>query len=296
MFGHLADTHPQEEWSFIGTSPPGAIAASSEFQEWLKPKGVKFVGFKLHGSGAGGGNGFTRTAGSAGGGGGGGGSGAMVNALFRAEHLPNVLYILSPRGGNAASVGGRAWVMLEPGQTTAAFALLCSGAADAAAGGTGTGAAAGALGAAGTVATLATASWAYLAMYWYASAGFAGVAGGAQTGAVGASVTPAGPMTGGAGGAGCTTTDFAGGTIAAFGRIRTAPAASSTPGGEGLPGLWLPSWMLSTGGNGGASNNSGTGGKGGDGGPGSGGAGGGAGATGGAGGVGGPANVQIFAW
>ena len=296
MFGHLTETLPFEEWEFKGTSPPGAIAATSSYEEWIKPKGMKFIGFKLHGSGGSGGAGFTRTAGSAGGGGGGGGSGAMVNALFKAEHIPDVLYILAPLGGVTAQVGGRAWVMFEPGQTTAAFALLVSGAADAASGGAGATGAAGALGAAGTVATLATAAWSYLALHWYASAGFAGVAGGAQTGAVGANVTPAGPMTGGAGGAGCTTTDFAGGIISAFGRIRTAPAASSTPGGAGLPGLWLPSWMLSTGGTGGASNNSGVGGKGGDGGPGSGGGGGGSGATGGAGGSGGPALVQIYAW
>jgi hypothetical protein len=48
---------------------------------------------------------------------------------------------------------------------------------------------------------------------WFSIVGLVGVAGGAQTGAVGTSVTAWGalPLSPGAGGAGCTTTDFAGG-------------------------------------------------------------------------------------
>jgi hypothetical protein len=104
---------------------------------------------------------------------------------------------------------------------------------------------------------------------------------------------------GGCGGAGTTSTDFAGGAFTAIGDSPSLAGGLAT-GGAGLDGytlsangLWMP--FLYAPGTGGGSNNAGTGGKGGNGGLGCGGGGGGAGVTGGAGGNGGDGMVVIVA-
>lgn len=285
-----------EQW-FYAQGNAGTASATKNWQQWDKPQGCQFVSIFCLGAGGGGGNGHSAAAAAARGGGGGGGSGAFVRATFLASMLPSVLWLQVPRGGNTA--GGRAIVAVGR-ETAGSTMLLISGAADAGAGGNGTGAAAGTLGAASTVATITSAGLTAWAIDWLAQAGAAGVAGGAQTGAVGQSVTLAIPVSGGAGGGGVTATDQAGGAINGIGNYQFARptiaggAAGSNPGSGGFS--MFGGAFLHTGGSGGGSSNAGVGGAGGPGGYGSGGGGGGGGTTGGTGGPGGDGLIIVSTW
>jgi hypothetical protein len=285
-----------EQW-FYAQGNAGAPSATKNWQQWNKPQGCQFVSIFCLGAGGGGGNGHSAAAAAARGGGGGGGSGAFVRATFLASMLPSVLWLQVPRGGNTA--GGRAVVSL--GQvTTGESVLLLSGAADAGAGGNGTGAAAGTLGAASTVANLLTASLACWAIDFLPQVGVAGVAGGAHTGAAGASTTVAICVSGGAGGGGVTATDFAGGAVNGAGAYMAARPtiagglAGSNAGNGGYS--FHQGLFLHCGGSGGGSSNTGVGGAGGRGGYGSGGGGGGGGTTGGTGGAGGDGLIIVSTW
>lgn len=281
------------------------------YQIWRKPKGATWVSFIVVGGGGGGGGGFSRTAGSAGGGGGGGACSGIARFACPAALLPDELYIQVGAGGiggaagAAGAAGTNSFVLL--GRTAVLPNILVySGVNAPGGGGGGTGAASGTAGTVPTIAvTQPTNTWGE----WFASVGLVGVVGGAQTGAVGTSVTAwaALPLSPGAGGAGCTTTDFAGGaqTATALLDVQNQLYVPSTagvlaPGGtaagagvDGSPGIKRIAPFYNSGGAGGGSNNAGQGGQGGAGGYGCGGGGGGAGVTGGRGGNGGDGIVII---
>lgn len=290
---------------FSATASAGAGATSKHWQMWTKPPECSLIYIWMVGAGGGGGGGFTGAATTARGGGGGGGSGAISRGVFIASMLPNVLYIQTSQGGTASTgsgvaggVGGRTYIGVRP-SITAADLVMISGAADAGGGAAGTVAAGGAGGAAGTIATAALASFSSLAIGLDFIAGDVGVVGGAQTGAAGTAQVALAtvPLTGGAGGGGVTTTDFAGGAITGAGIAPTrAGGTANAAGAKALNGLSNELPWYSLGGAGGGTDNDAVGGEGGDAGTGSGGGGGGGGATGGLGGRGGDGMCIIVAF
>jgi hypothetical protein len=285
------------------------------WQAWTKPKGISMAFLMALAGGGGGGGGFTRTAGSAGGGGAGGACSGVARLMIPAQLLPDVLYVQVGQGGlgGAASANGTTGAnsYISFGHSSVVpSVLLASGVNAPGGGGAGTGSAGGT---GGTVPTIATTITSQVFGEWFATVGIVGGAGGVQTGAVGTTITAwAGlPLSPGAGGAGCTTTDYAGGqqtataavdfgclnfVAAAGGLVLGGVAAGLLDGGAGIT-LWPPNTpFIACGGAGGASNNSGTAGNGGMGGIGCGGGGGGAGTTGGWGGNGGNGMVLIISW
>lgn len=286
-------------------------------QTWNKPRGSSFCYMIAIGGGGGGGGGFTRVAGNAGGGGGGGASSCTAKIMIPAIFLPDQLFIQVGRGGlggaaNAAGGNGiNSGIVFSPNagsggasNSTIIFANtnLPGG------GGPGTGAAAGGAGAVPTLAIVTPFQATYgLSGTGPYQVGLVGLAGGVQTGAAGGNSVNGWAnylLTAGAGGAGCTTTEFSGGrqvvsgapefinfNIPANGDMIPQATAIGQNGGAGIQ-LWKPFAM--SGGGGGASSNSGQAGNGGDGGIGCGGGGGGAGATGGRGGNGGDGIIIII--
>lgn len=282
-----------------------STVTNTQWHTWVKPRGKTMCYIICIGGGGGGGAGFGATAGSARGGGGSGGSSAVTRVTIPCLFLPDVLYVQVGAGGNGVSTGTAgsgvlSYVSVFP-NTTASNIIAISGAAAAAGGTTGTGAAVGAAGAAGTIAVIASMPLAGIGQYQMI-AGQIGVAGGAVAGAIGTAQTiPTTSVitTGGSGGAGTTSADFAGGAFTAISQtllseMRPAtPAAGSVDGGSG-PTVWKP--MFFFGGVGGSSSNTGIGGNGGNGSYGAGGGGGGGGTTGGRGGDGGNGIVIIISW
>jgi hypothetical protein len=273
---------------------------TGDIETFVVPKNATMLYVWAIGSGGKGGNGFSRAAGSAGGGGGGGSCGGITMILIPTRFLPPSLYIQVGKGG-ATGFDGYSWVMFRRPDTLGtivsdSIAMAIKGFD----GGNGTATAAGAAG--GT-----TSYFSQYNMYsglgvFQNQASIAGAIGGAQTGQVGGQInafTLGIPLTSGAGGAGCTTTDFAGGSIIPTSNTQQHTgitlAGGVAGGGNGLNGLQFDEPFTCYGGSGGGSNNSGTGGKGGDGAIGCGGGGGGAGVTGGAGGSGGNGRV-IITW
>ncbi|MCC6629953.1 MAG: hypothetical protein IT340_21460 [Chloroflexi bacterium] len=286
------------------------------FQRWVKPRGCSMVNIFCVGGGGGGGGGFSRTAGSAGGGGGSGACSSIARLIAPAILLPDYLFVSVGQGGQGGAAGAaggagiNSYVAVGPftGVPVLPNLVVYSNVNAPGGGGGGTGAAAGAAGSAPSISVVQpTAIWGI----WAATVGLVGLAGGAQTGAGGQTVTAWGatPVSHGASGAGCTTTDFSGGGVQATATTNISGQgyylnatggvalggqnASQPDGGAGIKRL-TP--FFNSGGAGGASNNSGQAGHGGAGGYGSGGGGGGAGTTGGRGGNGGPGIVIIVAW
>lgn len=261
------------------------------FHKWVKPKGSSLHIFYVLAGGGGGGSGFTRAAGAAGGGGGGGGTSSFARIFIPSIAIPDMLFIAPGVGGATGAGGTNSIVAIQP-STNTAFGFLFANAGGA--GGNGSGAAGGGGGAAGG--TTLGASIAYLGVPVIIG-GNGGVAGGAQTGAVGSSKVidqTSFICSAGAGGAGCTTTDFAGGNITGIaGFYPDLPGGTAGTGIPGTNGIALPNIFGGWGGAGGGSNDAATAGKGGDGWFGCGGGGGGAGTTGGAGGRGGMGVVVI---
>jgi len=261
-------------------------------QSYSIPAGATKLHITNIGGGGNGGAGFSRTAGSAGGGGGGGGAGGVSNAEFIVSKLGVSTLYVSPCVSSGGNVG---YVSLAANSTAQNLISRVGAGANAT---NGTAAAAGGAGAAGTVATIAQQVLASLGIAGFLP-GQIGAAGGVHTGAVGASVTWG--NTGitncsGAGGAGCTTTNFAGGAITGNGAVVTNLTGGIAGGGAGQDGVEYTGRQMWTGGSGGGSNNTGTGGAGGAGAIGCGGGGGGAGVTGGAGGAGGNGRIIITAF
>lgn len=278
-----------------------------QWNTYLKPRGKTMLSILCIGGGGGGGGGFTGVAASARGGGGSGGSSSITRVIIPFYFLPDVLYIQVGSGGQGVGSGGGtagsgilSYVTVAP-NTTATNCIAISGAAGAVGGSTGTAAAVGAAGTAGTIGVIGSCPFAGLGNFQFI-AGQNGVAGGAVAGAVGTAQTiPTTSVltTGGSGGAGTTSADFAGGlfTAIAFSYLseqRPATPAAGSFDGSGGSTLWKP--FFSFGGTGGSSSNAGIGGNGGNGGYGAGGGGGGAGTTGGRGGDGGNGIVIMTAW
>ena len=271
---------------------------TGDFEAFVIPKNATMLHIWAIGAGGAGGAGASRAAGSAGGGGGGGASGAIVTMLVPTRFLPPTLYIYAGRG--TGTTEGRTWVSFRrydgPNSTIADSLLMAQ------IGNVGGAGSATAAGSAGTPGSYSAASNLYAGLGTLSlTAGVGGSLGGAHTGAIGNAINAfnnnAAPFTGGAGGAGCTTTDFTGGIIQNNANAQQHAgftlAGGVAGGGDGLNGLQFEEPFICYGGSGGGSNNSGVGGKGGDGAIGCGGGGGGAGVTGGAGGRGGNGRVVI---
>ncbi len=263
------------------------------WQSYDIPLGANFLEILVGGGGGAGGNGFSAAAAAARGGGAGGGAGAITRLLIPTVFLPPTIQCLVGLGG-AATAGGDSYVALQ--QSNIAATMLAR-AAGGSVGGNGSGATGGNAGVAGVITALAN-QGPYSALGQYVSiAGAAGVSGGSQLGGIGNAATfgSAGVfVTGGAGGGGTTSADFAGGNITGAGRCPTilGGLAGSNAGNGGFENLLPPTF---SGGSGGGSSNTGIGGAGGAAGPGSGGGGGGGGTTGGIGGRGGNGFIFITA-
>ena len=286
------------------------------YQQWIKPRGTNMTYFFLIGGGGGGGGGHQKASGTNGGGGGGGGSGSITKLIIPSFLLPNSLYIrvgVGGLGGNVSTAGGAATtshVLFSPLAYAAQNSLISSESTPAGGGGAGL---VGAAGAAGTAADGAAGSVHSTLGIFSGVVGQAGGAGGAITGGAGTSITAWSirPVSSGAGGAGCTTTNFNGGAVVPvsdfnfpkinFSSVVGAIAAGGSGGtaalihgGAGVNFIDAP--FVQSGGGGGGTFAAGTAGDGGKGGIGCGGGGGGAGQTAGRGGNGGNGMVAIFSW
>lgn len=278
-----------------------------QWNQWIKPRGKSMMNIICIGGGGAGGGGFTRAAAAAGGGGGSGGSSAVTRVTIPLVFVPDTLFVQVGAGGQGVLSGGGtagsgvlSYVSIAP-NTTASNIIAISGAAGAVGGGTGTGAAVGAAGTAGTIAVIGSMPLAGLG-HFDVIAGQIGVAGGAVAGANGTAQsipTTSVITTGGTGGAGTTSADFAGGLWTAISNSwlseqRPATPSAGSNAGSGGFAIWKPLFFF--GGTGGSASNAGVGGAGGNGSYGSGGGGGGAGTTGGRGGDGGSGIVIITCW
>lgn len=270
-----------------------------DFEAFVIPKNATMLHIWAIGAGGNGGAGASRAAGTAGGGGGGGASGAIVTMLVPTRFLPPTLYILVGKG--TGTTEGRTWVSFrkfDGFNSIIADSLLMANIGNGGGGGSATVA-----GTAGTNGAYTASSNLYAGLGTLTiTAGQGGSAGGAITGQAGfinSAFNGGMPFSGGAGGAGCTSADFAGGSINPNGNAQQQSGITLAGGGsvfgqyDGLNGLQFEEPFTCYGGSGGGSNNSGVGGKGGDGAIGCGGGGGGAGVTGGAGGRGGNGRVVI---
>lgn len=264
----------------------------NEWQQYVVPKGARLLQMVTQGPGGNGGSGFGAAAATARGGGGGGGVGATSRLLIPAEFLPEILFV---QPGIAGAAANNSRINVRPVNAFGVETVLYAGPGSA--GGNGSATAAGAAAGSAAIATIGNTLFQCYGL-WTALAGAGSIAGGAHTGAVGGNVTYGNGgilLSGGAGGAGCTVAEFAGGILAGAGMFEGLPGGVAG-GGNGHNGLIGFRPLFTSGGTGGGSSNTIVGGKGGDGGPGSGGGGGGAGVTtGGAGGKGGNGFIYITA-
>jgi collagen type III alpha len=317
-FSHIPQSTKATRQLFYASSP----TAGTNWQTWLKPRGVSFVQFTVLGGGGGGGAGAAPDGNSNSGGGGGGGSGAQCRALFPAWALPDVLYISVGNGGaggsgGAGGAGITSYVTIYPATTVNYILCQANGGS---AGGAGGGGTAGALGGGGLVTTISNGNLAGLGVFGWGHAatnislvGQNGVAGGAAAAGNDLTLPVTGLIvTGGTGGAGI-------GGSATVGRVGgsfTVPAGAVFPphtggsagtltgnGGPGSNGFQaIPNLLYFYGGTGGGSGGTDaatSGGNGGRGGYGCGGGGGGGGFSGGTrstGGRGGDGLVIATAW
>ena len=297
--------------------------ATTQWQQWIKPRGVTMVHMLCIGGGSGGGGGQSAVANK---GGGGGGAGANITSLIIPSiFLPNTLKIFVGSGGaggaagNNGSAGLASYVSLGTGVTNGItipnVLVYANGSIQ---GGTSANPGLAGVGTGGTtVAQLGPIG----KLGFFTNTGIAGTAGylnaGAGGGGGGSNVSPtAGNITavwnvsphgGGTGGGGGTNStqgnggsivlqaavDFEGGSFATTIAGGIGAAGGGAPGNAGYKSL-KP--FLNTGGTGGGSSSVGIGGAGGPGGYGSGGGGVGAGTTGGRGGNGGDGIVIITSW
>jgi hypothetical protein len=260
------------------------VGHNGTYQTYSVPVGATALLILLVSAGGSGGAGASGAEGTPRGGGGGGGAGGVVRGFFPTLLLPSMLFISIPKGGN---IWQSAVVGFQPNPANLLLAAGYGGA-----GGAGTSLVPGIAGTSGFASSPLFQSLGVTT----GLNGPTGVAGGAIAGAVGVSQTYGGNVItqGGAGGAGTTSANFAGGIFNGAGLCPSIPGGLAD-GGNGNPGfeLWLPPTF--SGGTGGGSSNAGPGGRGGDGARGCGGGGGGGGTTGGAGGRGGDGVAFITA-
>jgi hypothetical protein len=285
---------------------------SAVWQTWQKPNGCKFMQMIVIGGGGGGGAGATSIAGSARSGGAGGGASAISRAFGTLSTIPDTLYILVGMGGTGGlptagaggngTVGTLSYVSVQPNTTTSNI-ILASGAAAAGAGNGGAvGSSNATAGSAGTV-FLQTAGFLSYNFLVSLIAGQLGGSGGNQNQS-GTAVSLTNIVSGGAGGAGVSTTSRVGANVTGSGFVSTINGGNPTNPSEADSGfssyneqlINMPYNLFFTGGAGGYANNTTAGGIGGNGAYGSGGGGGGAGTTGGSGGNGGNGLVIITCW
>jgi hypothetical protein len=306
----------------VFNAPANAI---TQWQQWVKPRGITMVRMILIGGGGGGGAGFTRASTNAGGGGAGGACSGVAVHDFPAYILPDILKVsvgLGGLGGSGSGVAGgnatSSYVATGVGLTagsTIPNVIAESNAANTPGGGAAganTGAATG--GAVPQIATKGRQGWAQVYSTSVFTVGIVGAAGGTPT-AAGTAVTGGWtliPLSPGAGGGGVTSvgTGFAGGAISLNASFDFADGALSASniipggtagsgaavGGNGSAGIQLLRPLVMTGGSGGGSADGQAGGIGGKGGIGCGGGGGGSGTTGGRGGDGGNGIVIMISW
>lgn len=275
---------------------------SGDVETFVIPKNATMLHIWAIGAGGNGGNGFSRVAGNPGGGGGSGASGAQVTMIIPARFLPSSLYIYVGKGGGGNSTdSGYTKVMFRRGDT--GVSIVADSLLLANCGLNGGNGSAAAVGSAGTGQNYSLNNNAFAGLGTLSvTQSQTGVVGGTPSGSVGTnggSLTISSPFTNGAGGAGCTTTDYQGGNIVPNTNAQLHAGITrqggQNAGDNGLDGLFFEEPLIGYGGSGGASNNSGVGGKGGNGAIGCGGGGGGAGVTGGVGGAGGHGRV-IITW
>jgi len=306
---HLPTSSRANQQIFYAATP----TAGTNWQTWLKPRGVSFVHFFVLGGGGGGGagqgNGATTT------GGGGGGSSAQCSLIFPTADLPDILYISVGAGGTAGATsdgGNGVPSYISISTSTTVNYILCQ-----ANGGGGGGTATLLGGAAGTVTTIANAPLAGLGFPAWGQAATNISLVGQDGGQGGTNNTNGFPVTLPTSGLMVTGGTGAGGGIAGTtGGALTVPAGAVYPphpggiaaigagrGGSGLNGYRaIPNLLLfygGTGGGGATSTAGSSGGTGGRGGYGCGGGGGGAGSASGAaggGGAGGDGLVIATAW
>ena len=283
--------------------------ATNEVHTWTKPSGCNFVYMITAGAGAGGAGGYTMAAGTPGNAGSGGGSGAINTLLVPAFLIPDTLFIkvgIGSAGGppataqNFTAAGGPTIISAYRVQSATEYLLFSNG-GNGAASGTGSSNPAGGTGGASAITnnTLGTIG------KWQGVTGNAGANGGQANGGGTNSLTFNFFNSGGAGGAGRTSTDVAGGSInSTYAQASAvtvvgggAAVANATAGqNDGTNGFWIPKRFIFYGGGGGGASNNGVGGKGGKGAPSCGGGGGGTGVTGGAGGDGGDGFAVIISY
>lgn len=294
---HFANDE-QQVWEWLGLSDRTGTT-NAMWEPWQKSwvRNYNFLDIFMVGAGAGGGAGAAAAAGNPKGGGGGGSSGGLVTARFALSVLPDVVYFLLPQGalggtgtagaGNPGANAIQAHMSARNASITSADLILVTSNSQSGGGSGGTTGAAGPGGSGGSTPTATTQAWDEMAYAWLPRATRDGASGGgvAGSGAVGAdALTPLGVISGGAGGAGSRTADFAGGNILAFGQVPQVPGGLAG-GGDGGGGLWYRDspfhpWFASGGAGGGSTNTAATaGGRGGSGAPGCGGGGGGAGTS-----------------
>lgn len=307
----------------IFSSPNNAI---TQWQQWVKPRGVTMVYMLLIGGGGGGGGGFTGVSTSARGGGAGGACSSIAVHIFPAIFLPDVLKVSVGSGGLGSTgsgvAGGNAtnsYVALGVGLTAGStIPNLLAESGNAAAGGGAAGAGSGNAtgGSVPSIGTKARMAWAQAYSISTFTVGIVGATGGVATGGAGTLVNAVWnliPLSPGSGGGGVNTVGIgsAGGVITLQAAMDFAdgsytPASSHLPGGtagsgaavggNGSAGIQNFKPFVMTGGTGGGSADGQAGGNGGKGGIGCGGGGGGGGTTGGRGGDGGNGIVAMIAW
>jgi hypothetical protein len=286
-------------WVFYPTA--SGTSSVNDWQVWTKPKNCKFINFIVIGGGAGGGGGVSAVSGVQRNGGSGGGSSAVTKAIFPANLLPDVLYILVGKGGLGGSAltngfdGSLSYVSVRPDLLSVNL-LLESGDSAPTAGSSVTGS----LPAEGGLAGVATTQTNLVLSYYGIVSSTQGVDGSSSNASVGISNI----TNGGAGGGSVTSGNISsnGGSVNSSVVTQTISGGTANTTSSGGNGVYtqIPSShsnmlepMLFTGGAGGSGFNGNTGGNGGKGSYGSGGAGGGGGLTGGRGGDGGDGIVII---
>lgn len=301
MFEVIRNGQHNNRFVYYGT--PGVSTAS--WYTFTKPPGINFISFLLVGGGGGGGAGRSGSTNQATrGGGGGGGGAAITTATFLAATLPDTFYISPGCGGaggvptanaGGAGVAGNASIIsVWPNQSNIGLII-----AHANGGNPGNGAVALAAGGAATAAAAsATTNMPLIdSAIMYNTFGGSPSTSGGTTG-TGADFTPLSSttltITGGAGGAGCSTTAGALGRAIAntqyTGNVNPSPLGTTNPSDGRIYSL-KP--FISIGGAGGSSNATASGSPGGDGAYGAGGGGGAGGLNGTRGGNGGPGLVIV---
>ena len=218
---------------------------STTWQTWQKPRNCKYMYITAIGGGGGGGS-SSNVAGN-GGGGGGGGSSSITNILLPASCIPDTLYIQVGLGG-------------------AIDVIIRSGTVGGVGGNNGTAAVGGLGGAGGAVFTQTFGLLSTLGV-WASVGGNPGASGGFASNGSNRTALNTIPLCGGAGGAGKSASNFAGGSILAagvLGRVAggTGGGGAASAGSKGLitisPNLLVNSFtefpFATTGGSGGGSN------------------------------------------